>query len=460
MLYRGLERAVQSLEVFFLKKTCAYPENPLPSQSAARCVCCVRLSNYQKIFTMAVLQNMWLRGAKKKLGGTVLYTQGGRTLQRELAPEVKNPKTPAQMGQRVKWANLVAFYRANSGWMPKAFENKKATQSDYNKFMSLNAASSRIYLTKEQARQGACVVDSYRVSDGTLQPVDIFPTEQNWVTNIYLTGLSKLDATTTVAAFSTALLASNAGLRSGDQLSFIRVTQLFNNTTGIPYVQVRAYELLINEQGPGLLKDFWPIELIGLGQEQETPALMVKNNNKQGGFAIIVSRTQGGRVLVSPSQVTQVNMAAVINQYSSSAALTNAIASYGQGNEVFLDSKGANEIGKMPTTLSITAIANENESIKVAVGGSGNFHNNGWDGSLNVIFNQDITGVVEKLLVTVAGSQFLDVTEGTVTGNTVSFAASIYQDAEKQEEYPVIVSVTISGVTYSAQFTGEATSLT
>ena len=409
---------------------------------------------------MAVLQNMWLRGAKKKLGGTVLYTQGGRTLQRELAPEVKNPKTPAQMGQRVKWANLVAFYRANAGWMPKAFENKKATQSDYNKFMSLNAANSRIYLTKEQARQGACVVDSYRVSDGTLQPVDVFPTEANWVTNIYLTGLDKLDATTTVAAFSTALLASNAGLRSGDQLSFIRVTQLFNNTTGIPYVQVRAYELLINEQGPGLLKDFWPIELIGLGQEQETPALMVKNNNKQGGFAIIVSRTQGGRVLVSPSQVTQVNMAAVINQYSSSAALQAAIDSYGQGDEVFLDSKVANEIGKMPTTLSITAIANENESIKVAVGGSGNFHNNGWDGSLNVIFNQNITGVVEKLLVTVAGSQFLDVTEGTVTGNTVSFAASIYQDAEKQEEYPVIVSVTISGVTYTAQFTGEATSLT
>ena len=389
-----------------------------------------------------------------------MYTQGGRTLQRELAPEVKNPKTPAQMGQRVKWANLVAFYRANAGWMPKAFENKKATQSDYNKFMSLNAANSRIYLTKEQARQGACVVDSYRVSDGTLQPVDVFPTEANWVTNIYLTGLDKLDATTTVAAFSTALLASNAGLRSGDQLSFIRVTQLFNNTTGIPYVQVRAYELLINEQGPGLLKDFWPIELIGLGQEQETPALMVKNNNKQGGFAIIVSRTQGGRVLVSPSQVTQVNMAAVINQYSSSAALQAAIDSYGQGDEVFLDSKVANEIGKMPTTLSITAIANENESIKVAVGGSGNFHNNGWDGSLNVIFNQNITGVVEKLLVTVAGSQFLDVTEGTVTGNTVSFAASIYQDAEKQEEYPVIVSVTISGVTYTAQFTGEATSLT
>lgn len=408
---------------------------------------------------MAVLQNMWLRGAKKKLGGTVLYTQGGRTLQRELAPEVKNPKTPAQMGQRVKWANLVAFYRANSGWMPKAFENKKATQSDYNKFMSLNAANSRIYLTKEQARQGACVVDSYRVSDGTLQPVDIFPTEQNWVTNLYLTGLDKLDATTTVAGFSTALLSSNAGLRSGDQLSFVRVTQLNNNNTGIPYVQVRAYELLINEQGPGLVKDFWPIELIALGQEQETPALMVKNNNKQGGFAIIVSRTQGGRVLVSPSQITQVNMSAIIDQYSSSAALQAAIDSYGQGDEVFLDSKAANAIGQLPTTLSITSIANEDKTLQVAVGGSADFHNSEWDGTLNVIFNQDITGSVQQLKVTIEGREFINTTETTVTGNTVSIGTSIYQDNEKPEEYPVIVSVTISGVTYSAQFKGEKTTM-
>lgn len=408
---------------------------------------------------MAVLQNMWLRGAKKKLGGTVLYTQGGRTLQRELAPEVKNPKTPAQMGQRVKWANLVAFYRANAGWMPKAFENKKATQSDYNKFMSLNAANSRIYLTKEQARQGACVVDSYRVSDGTLQPVDIFPTAQNWTTNLYLAGLDKLDATTSVAAFSNALLSSNAGLRSGDQLSFIRVTQLFNNTTDIPYIQVRAYELLINEQGHGLVKDFWPVELIAMGEEQETPALMVKNNNKQGGFAIIVSRTQGGRVLVSPSQITQVNMAAIISQYSSSAALADAIASYGQGDEVFLDSKGANEIGKQPTTLSITGIANEDKTVQVAVGGSGNFHDSKWDSSFFAIFNQDITGNVEHVKVTMGASEVINTTEGTKEGNTVRFDASLLQDSQVTESYPVVLEITISGVTYTANFTGEPSSM-
>ena len=400
---------------------------------------------------MAVLQNMWLRGAKKKLGGTVLYTQGGRTLQRELAPEIKNPKTPAQMGQRVKWANLVAFYRANAGWMPKAFENKKATQSDYNKFMSLNASSSRIYLTKEQARQGACVVDSYRVSDGTLQPVDIFPTEQNWVTNLYLTGLDKLDATTSVAAFSTALLSSNAGLRSGDQISFIRATQLFNNTTDIPYIQVRAYELLINEQGPGLVKDFWPIELIALGEVQNTPALMVKNNSKQGGFALIVSRTQGGRVLVSPSQVTQVNMAAVISLYSSNAALQAAIDSYGRGDEVFLDSKGANEIGKQPTTLSITSVTSSSGIVSAVPGGDIDLSNEDFSEGMNVAFNENLTGAVTRVETFLDGASIFTTNTPEVTGNIVGVPSDMKATAADTARTFKIV-VTISGVNYEATF--------
>ena len=374
-------------------------------------------------------------------------------MQRELAPEVKNPKTPAQMGQRVKWSNLVAFYRANASWMPKAFENKKATQSDYNKFMSLNAANSRIYLTKEQARQGACVVDSYRVSDGTLQPVDIFPAEQNWVTNLYLTGLNKLDATTTVAAFSTALLATNAGLRSGDQLSFIRCTQLNNNTTGIPYVQVRAYELLIDEQGPGLLKDFWPIELIALGQQQETPALMVKNNNKQGGFAIIVSRAQASRVLVSPSQITQVNMADIIKQYSSDAALSAAIESYGQGDAVFLDSKNAGTIVQQPTTLAITSIESKDKTHVAIVGQEIDINADTFASGLVVKFNQDVVGKAEQVKTTYAGNQVTIDTQPSTNGNVITSDEDFNPTTAMSTTEPLVVEVTISGVVYRANFT-------
>lgn len=396
---------------------------------------------------------MWLRGAKKKLGGTVLYTQGGRTLQRELAPEVKNPKTPAQMGQRVKWANLVAFYRANASWMPKAFENKKATQSDYNKFMSLNASRSRIYLTKEQARQGACVVDSYQVSDGTLQPVDVFPTGRNWVTNLFITGLDMAEDTVTVAEFSQAILQNNAGLRSGDQLSFIRVTQLNVNTTGIPYVQVRAYELIINEQGPGLLKDFWPFELLGTESLQGTDALMVKNNDKQGGFAIIVSRTQGGRVLVSPSQITQVNMSAIINQYSSSAALSAAINSYGKGDDVFLDSNSASTIIKQPTTMSLTGIQSPDGTVKAAVGGEVDINNAKFATGLTILFNQDIAGEVEQVKATYAGSVLVTDTAASAGENKVESKKNFKPATAMSTTEPLIIEVTISGVVYSAEFT-------
>ena len=408
---------------------------------------------------MAVLQNMWLRGAKKKLGGTVLYTQGGRTLQRELAPEVKNPKTPAQMGQRVKWANLVAFYRANASWMPKAFENKKATQSDYNKFMSLNASSSRIYLTKEQARQGACVVDSYRVSDGTLQPVEILPDRDNWATNLYLGDLVDIDETTSVATFSTALLSSNAGLRSGDQLSFVRVTQLFNNTTDIPYIQVRAYEMLINEQGTGLLKDFWPIDLIGLGELHGESALEVINNDKQGGFAIIVSRTQGGRVLVSPSQITQVNMSEVINQYSSSAALQAAIDSYGSGDEVFLDSKGASAIVQKPTTLSITSISSGGNKISSVPGSNIDMADADWNNGMKITFNQNISGNVELVKITRGAEQIYNTTPTETEGAVVTARANMRFTTTTTETTTLKVEVTISGVVFSASFTVDATSI-
>lgn len=388
----------------------------------------------------------------------MLYTQGGRTLQRELAPEVKNPKTPAQMGQRVKWANLVAFYRANAGWMPKAFENKKPTQSDYNKFMSLNAANSSIYLTKEQARQGACVVDSYRVADGTLQPVDIFPAENDWVTNLYLTGLDKLDATTTLAAFSNALLSSNAGLRSGDQLSFIRVTQLFNNTTDIPYVQVRAFELIISEQETGLVKDYWPIELIGLGQEQETPALMVKNNNKQGGFAIIVSRTQGGRVLVSPSQITHVNMAAVIDEYSSSSALAAAIDSYGRADEIFLDSKGATAIENKKTTLSIAEVHSIANVVSAIPGGELDMTDNDFKSGFSVSFNQNIIGNVEQVKVYVDGTSTFTDTAPQVEESMVYTTKDAHVQTAAEVRTARIV-VTISGVEYEASFTIPSSSM-
>ena len=201
--------------------------------------------------------------------------------------------------------------------------------------------------------------------------------------------------------------------------------------------------------------------MIGLGKEQETPALMVKNNNKQGGFAIIVSRTQGGRVLVSPSQITQVNMADVINQYSSSAALQAAIDSYGQGDEVFLDSNSANAIGQQPTTLSITGISGGAENAKIiATGGNVDLSKDGFTNNARVYFNQDVVGTPQLIKVTLGGQVI--VTDQSPTWRAETEPHYMYSDESwdaqqgAQTGATLRVEVTISGVVYSADFVYES----
>lgn len=290
---------------------------------------------------MAIIQNIILRGAKKRLGGAVLYQQAGRTLARELAAEVSNPRTDAQMTQRVKWANLVAFYRANKAWMRKAFEGKKPTQSDYNKFMSLNVANSNIYLTKQEAAVGSCVVGPYKITEGSLPSIEVYEDGDDWVTNLFIARDIVISASTTVAAFSQTLLDNNAGLREGDQMSFVRITQQTNNQSGTPYILVRAYEVVLSRSNNELLSSYWPIDLIEVATIGDKPALAIINNGNMGAFSIVLSRTIAGKTLVSTQWLTLVNMATMLSSYTSAAQLNLAQASYGPQTDVFLDSNAA-----------------------------------------------------------------------------------------------------------------------
>lgn len=306
---------------------------------------------------MAITRNVWLRGAKQKAGGMVFYQAQGETRFRELAASVRNPRTERQMAQRVRWANLVNFYRANRNWMQRAFENKPENNTDYNRFMSLNGGNSTIYLTKQEANAGACVVANYRVTDGTLNAIEVSASGGNWVTNIWTGTLAALTSSTTVGQFAQALLSSNAGLRVGDQLSFIRLSQQTNTTTGYPFVIVRAYEVLLNPSSSEPLGGYLPLDYIAIEQIVDQYALRVTNSGNAGGFVLVLSRTEGGIIRVSPQNVVVANNSALITRYSSAAQQQLAADSYGEGTEVFLSSAGANEINPYGIDNSIVSVS-------------------------------------------------------------------------------------------------------
>lgn len=302
---------------------------------------------------MAIVKNFWLVNQSKKLAGAVIYQAMGQTRSRELAASVSNPRTVSQMNQRVKWANLVNFYRINSGWMKFAYETKKTNQSEYNKFMSLNVSNSRIFLPKSLAAQGACVVDSYLMTQGSLASIEVTKETDYWTTNLFLGDNGGLTTNITVGEVSQMLLENNPAIREGDQLSFIRFSQLTSPSSGVPYVVVRKYEVIIKANDTRPFFEFMPNDYISSEPGDDTDVMTVLDSGNAGGFLLCLSRTVGGKTYVSTQSIVVANNDALIAQYSSSTALQEAIDSYGESDEPFLTSTTAEEDNQasVPTTL-------------------------------------------------------------------------------------------------------------
>lgn len=397
---------------------------------------------------MAIVQNMWLKKSKKRLGGTVLYQAMEQTRQRELAVSVANPRTQAQMKQRVKWANLVNFYRVNGSWMKYAFETKTPQQSEYNKFMSVNVSSSTIYLTKALAGMGACVVAPYVITQGSLLPIEVTAQSGSWSTNLYLSEGFTLGATTTIAEFATAILANNPAMRNGDQLSFIRFTQMSSGDTGAPYVIVRRYEILLNTADNSLVGDYLPLDYIQVNASQPLPCLAVHDSGLAGGFALIVSRTVGGKTFVSTQRVIVANNASTIAAYSSENALNAAIASYGDSQDAFLSSNAADAANNIPVPLSILGIvvdgttSTPGSEVNVGTWSPGD--------SISVGFNLPVSAATQVGAIVVSGERSFNCA-ATISNGRVNLTLPQNFSATNAD-YLKRVSVTLDGVSYNAAF--------
>lgn len=348
---------------------------------------------------MAIVKNFWLVNQKKKLGGAVIYQAMGQTRSRELAASVSNPRTQSQMLQRCKWANLVNLYRVNRDWMKYAFETKKENQSEYNKFMSLNVSNSQIYLTKQAAAAGSCVVNDYLITQGTLPSVEFNFTGRYWFSNIYFDRDGVLANQPSIAQVTASLLAANPVLREGDQISFIRLTQMTNSTTGLPYVVVRRYEVLLNSADNRNFYDFMPEDYIVQQSYGNNSCLSVEDSGNAGGFAIIVSRTIGGKTFVSTQRIIVANNAETIGQWTGSSALQAAINSYGQEDDAFLSTTTANVALEAATQLSVTAV--KLDGVVYTAGERYADMPVLMDKAAEISFNRDISEAIVKVKATV-----------------------------------------------------------
>ncbi len=270
------------------------------------------------------------------------YVRDGANIARELAPQVSNPRTEAQMRQRMQWANLVNFYKVSKGWMGrKSFESKPRTWTDYNAFMSANLGQTPVYLTKQVADNGGCILAPYVVTKGSLPAiVTQWDTEQEMFRTSIVVDAALDDGTTaTVSQLTDSILARNSSYRQGDQLSFI---VMFNGRAYRPYVY--AFELILDSSDNRTISELFgldgqPFLYFGNGYIDVAPDSL--ENPTQGlavGSAVVLSRTISGQTSVS-SQSIVLNPDGQLEYVNATSedAFETARESYGIGQDVFLD---------------------------------------------------------------------------------------------------------------------------
>ena len=339
---------------------------------------------------MAVVQNMWLRGAKQRLAGAVLYQNNGQTIIRELAAQISNPRTASQMSQRVRLSNCVAVYRANKFWMKFAFEDKKAKESDYNAFIGENISNNAVALTKSEVNAGAAVAAPYTVTRGSLGSIEQHLDGTDLITNIYLTN-DLVPSTITVGEFSQAIIQANNGIVEGMQLSFIANIQQTNNLTGVPYLVVRAYEVILDQTNTRQLSEYMPTsELYSKELEGVGFCLAIETSPiGQGAFAFILSHTVGGVTRVS-TQSLQIVGNTVYNQHTTAGAWQAATESYGESSETFLDSKKANTAANVASTTSLLSATIAGERVYPGSTWYGDIED---DSQVQLVFSQPVSFV-------------------------------------------------------------------
>ena len=113
--------------------------------------------------------------ASGKLGQQVLYRAGGEQRARMHVAKIKNPRTLAQMKNRLMMNNVVSAYKALKNPLSLFFPTRKSSQSPFNAFVQANKNATPYYIGKTDIEDGAFVPYGLIVSKGSLG-VSIRPT--------------------------------------------------------------------------------------------------------------------------------------------------------------------------------------------------------------------------------------------------------------------------------------------
>lgn len=122
--------------------------------------------------------------ASGKLGETVLYRAGGEQRTRTYVAKIKNPKTLAQVENRLSMLNFSTIYRNLKPILSNSFPNRPTAQSGFNAFVKANKSVNSPVIGKESAQKGLCAPVNMLMSEGYLTQFGLSVAEENAKGNV------------------------------------------------------------------------------------------------------------------------------------------------------------------------------------------------------------------------------------------------------------------------------------
>ena len=282
-----------------------------------------------------------LKGIISKFNGSAgnltFKQSGGETIVSEKVTQVNDAKSEPQVRQRMKWANVVRMYKVLRPYMKMAFGGSQNRRTDYNKFVSANTALAPVYLTKSEVSAGACVVAPYKITHGLLNSISVSGSGKTAVTSIAVGSLT-INAETSVAAFSNAVVENNRSFNYGDQITFFLVFQTMNDVTNIPVADVDACCIVLDKNNNAKLLSV--VDPRGFAVKNGFLAAKQDEDFGDHGMVWIHSRKDKGNSSTEISAQYLVCENSLLKSYQSEDAYDSAANSYGGVNNIYLSPSG------------------------------------------------------------------------------------------------------------------------
>ena len=157
-------------------------------------------------------------------GNMSYFEVNGVTIGRSKPTKMGNPKTEAQMKQRIKMNNILNTYKYIKEYLQQNFEGTSGYKSASSFFRSYNLMKTPVWLTKAQKESYKFVLAPYVVAQGRIPTVGYEFWDGVFVSDINVGDL-EINDETEESVLSSVICGNNEGWTNNDSLQVILLRQ-------------------------------------------------------------------------------------------------------------------------------------------------------------------------------------------------------------------------------------------